>query len=181
MAETPVTRKTAPTKKILFGLVALLVVLAGGVAVWTTTCPCNQTPGFMLLGDVQNAPVTDWSFVNDIPLCQIQVWAGPMPHAVNLNCMATPDGELFLSCSVCDRKFWARQVGEDEHGRLRVSGKVYPVVFSRVNDEAVLDRAWAARVKKLQVYGEPPYNPTPPPDAKRPAGWATFHLHSDVG
>jgi hypothetical protein len=178
MAETPVTRKTAPTKKILSGLVALLVVLAGGVAVWTTTCPCNQTPGFMLLGDVQKAPVTDWSFVNDIPLCQIQVWAGPMPHAVNLNCMATPDGELFLSCSVCDRKFWARQVGEDEHGRLRVNGKVYPVVFSRVKDEAVVDRAWAARVKKLQVYGEPPYNPAPPPDAKRPAGWATFHLRS---
>jgi hypothetical protein len=179
MAET-VVRKTTSTRKILLGLVALLIVLAGGVAVWTTTCPCNQTPGFMLLGDVQKAPVTDWSFVNDIPLCQIQVYAGPIPHAVNLNCMATPEGELFLSCSNCERKFWGRQVGENEHGRLRLGGKVYPVVVTRVMDEAMLDRAWAARVKKLQAYGEPPYNPAPPPDAKRPPAWGTFHLRSAV-
>ena len=49
-----------------------------------------------------------------------------------------------------------------------------------MKDEAVLDRAWAARVKKLQVYGEAPYNPTPPPDAKRPKEWGTFQLRSAV-
>src|SRR3954463_5381926 len=106
MAETPATRSTTATRKTLLGLTVLLIVLAGGVAVWTTTCPCNQTPGFMLLGEVQKAPVTDWRFVNDIPLCQIQIYAGPMPHAVNLNCMATPEGELFVSCGNCARKFW---------------------------------------------------------------------------
>jgi len=63
MAETPVTRSTTSTRKTLLGLSVLLIVLGGGVAVWTTTCPCNQTPGFMLLGDVQTTPVTDWSFV----------------------------------------------------------------------------------------------------------------------
>ena len=42
----------------------LLIVLVGGVAVWTTTCPCNETPGFMP-GDVQTTPVTDWSFFNE--------------------------------------------------------------------------------------------------------------------
>ena len=91
MAETPLTRGTTRTRKILLGLVALVIVLATGVGVWTTTCPCNQTPGFMLLRDVQQTPVTDWRLVNDIPLCQIQVYAGIMPHAVNLNCMATDD------------------------------------------------------------------------------------------
>jgi hypothetical protein len=50
----------------------------------------------MLLGDVQETPITDWSFVNDTPLCQIQVYAGFRPHAVNLNCVATEQGELFL-------------------------------------------------------------------------------------
>ena len=119
--------------------------------VWTTTCPCNQTPGFMLLGDVQDTPVTDWSFVNDVPLCQIQVYVGIMPHAVNLNCMATPDGQLYLSCGACEGKFWGRNVEDNEHGRLRLNGRVYPVVFTRVTDADELDRAWAARVKKLQV------------------------------
>jgi hypothetical protein len=181
MAETQVSRRTTPSRKILLGLVALLIVLAGGVAVWTTTCPCDRMPGFMLLGDMQETPVSDWTFVNDVPLCQIQISAGVLPHAVNLNCMATPEGELFLSCSVCSTKYWASHVGQDEPGRLRLNGRVYPVVLNRVHDEAVLDRAWAARVKKLQVHGEDRYNPVPPPDAKRPQGWWSFQLRSAAG
>jgi hypothetical protein len=165
-------------KRVLIGLVALFVIVLGGVGVWTTTCPCNRTPGFMLLGDVQTTPVTDWSFVNDVPLCQIQVTAYGVPHAVNLNCMSTPDGKLYLSCSACPTKFWARHVEPNEQGRLRLGDRVYPVTFNRVTDEAELDRAWAARVKKLQVHGEPPYNPPPPPDAKRVPGWWSFNLVS---
>src|SRR4029077_11428996 len=97
MTETSPTRDTPRSSKVLFGLAALIIVLAGGVGVWTTTCPCNRTPGFLLLGDMQTTPLTDWRFVNDVPLCQIQVYAGIVPHAVNLNCMATPDGQLYLS------------------------------------------------------------------------------------
>lgn len=178
MNETSSIHVTTRPRKVLFGVAALILIVAGGVGVWTTTCPCNRTPGFMLLGDMQTTPVTDWRFVNDIPLCQIQMYAGIMPHAVNLNCMATPDGQLYLSCSACETKFWGRHVEDNERGRLRVNGKVYRVVFSKVADPAELDRAWAARVKKLQVYGEEPYNPTPPPDAKRPKNWGTFHLRS---
>ena len=181
MTDTGQKPTTGSRRWVLPGLIVLVIVLVGGVGVWTTTCPCNQTPGFMLLGDVQTAPVTDWTFVNDIPLCQIQVYAGIMPHAVNLNCMATPDGQLYLSCGACESKFWGRAVDENERGRLRVKGKVYPVVFRKVTDPAELERAWVARVKKLQVYGEPPYNPTPPPDAPLAPGWGSFHLRSDVG
>lgn len=166
------------TRKIGLGLGALVLLLIVGVAVWTTTCPCDRTPGFMLLGDVQEAPVADWSFVNDVPLCQIQVYAGIIPHAINLNCMATPEGELFLSCSVCDTKYWPSMVGENESGRLRLNDRVYPVVVNRIQDEAILERAWAARVKKLQVHGGGPFNPAPPPDAKRPPNWWTFQLRS---
>ena len=178
MTDTSTTRTTIRSRTLLIGLTAAIVVLGGGVGVWTVTCPCNQTPGFILLGDVQKTPVTDWGFVNDIPLCQIQVYAGIMPHAVNLNCMATPDGQLYLSCGGCQAKFWGRHVQGNERGRLRLNGRVYPIVFTRATDPAELDRAWAARVKKLQVYGEEPYNPTPPPDAKRPEAWGTFHLRS---
>ena len=92
MAETPVTRSTTSTRKTLLGLSVLLIVLGGGVAVWTTTCPCNQTPGFMLLGDVQTTPVTDWSFVNDVPLCQIQVNALGLPQI--LFCIVTGSAPL---------------------------------------------------------------------------------------
>ena len=180
MTETTMSRRTSRSRKVLLGLAALIIVMVGGIGVWTTTCPCNRMPGFMLLGDVQTTPVTDWRFVNDVPLCQIQVFAGVMPHAVNLNCMATPDGQLYLSCGGCEGKFWGRHVEENAHGRLRLNGRVYPVIFAKVTDQAELDRAWAARVKKLQVYGEEPYNPTPPPDAKRPRAWGSFRLRSAV-
>jgi hypothetical protein len=179
MTETPLTQRTARSRRIRLALAALIILVAGGVGVWTTTCPCSRLPGFFLLGDVQKTPVTDWSFANDIPLCQIQVYAGIMPHSVNLNCMATPDGQLYLSCGACATKFWGRSVQGDEHGRLRLNGRVYPVVITRVTDAAEMDRAWAARVKKLQVYGEES-NPAPPPDAKRPEAWGTFRLRSAV-
>lgn len=182
MTEQPATtqRATPVRRKFLLGLIALVIVAAGGTAVWTTTCPCNRVPGLMLLGDVQEAPVTDWSFANDIPLCQIQISAGVIPHAVNLNCMATPDGALFLSCSGCADKYWSSHVGPNERGRLRLNDRVYPVVLNRVQDEGLLDQAWAARVKKLQVQGGGPYNPVPPPDAKRSASWWSFQLRSAV-
>src|SRR5688572_25950426 len=147
MTETQAPARKRSIATILLGVGALVIAAAAGIAYWTTACPCNRMPGLMLMGDVQETPVTDWSFVNDAPLCQIQVYAGFIPYAVNLNCMATPDGELFLSCSACSEKYWPGYVGQNESGRLRVDGRVYPVTLSRVQDQATLDRAWEARVK----------------------------------
>src|SRR5689334_18506732 len=119
MAQTAATtRKRSRAKNILLGLAAVLVlVVAGAATVLTVRCPCDTFPGLMLLGDVQPEPVRNWSFANDVPLCQIQVSAYGVPHAVNLNCFATPDGELYLSCSVCTRKFWAAHVAANEPAR----------------------------------------------------------------
>ena len=97
------------------GVVAtLLLVLSGisavGLLTWFFYCPCERIPGGYLMGTEAVDAVTDWSFANDpqaIPLCQIQVDAGLLPHSVNLNCMSS-NGELFLSCSVCERKYWSR-------------------------------------------------------------------------
>jgi hypothetical protein len=164
--------------KILIGLAVAIVIVAAGVLIWSAMCPCNRIPGFVLFGSTHDEPVTDWRFANDVPLCQIQVWTKWGPHSVNLNCMATPDGQLFLSCSVGEQKFWCGQVKPNQPARLRLNGVVYPVVLNRVMDSAMLDQAWAARVKKLQVYGGGPYNPKPSPDAKRPDGWWSFQLRS---
>ncbi|MGI9250480.1 MAG: hypothetical protein ACR2PR_04705 [Pseudohongiellaceae bacterium] len=167
-------------KKILLTLAATLAVATiGGLAVWTAVCPCERTPGFMLLGDVQEEPVQDWSFANDVPLCQLQVYAGGWrPHSINLNCMASPEGDLFLSCSGCTRKYWAAQVGTDEPARLRLNDDIYPVLVNRVTNPATLDQAWIARVTKLQTHGGGAYNPTPDSIAPRPDHWWSFHLVS---
>ena len=166
---------------LLYGVGGLVIVVAVAVGIWTTTCPCAQTPGFMLLGETVTGPVADWRFVNDVPLCQLQVPVYGLPHAINLNCMATPDGRIFLSCSVCDTKLWARHVTPGTAGRLRLNGRVYPVTLTRVTDEATLDQAWRARVAKLQVYGtETGVNARPRPDAPRPNRWWSFELKSAV-
>ena len=169
-------------KKLLLGVAGTLVFVAvGGGVYWAMTCPCDTTPGFVLRGDMHEGPVTDWSFANDVPLCQIQIGIGWRPHSVNLNCMATPGGDLFLSCSFGEGKYWCPRVGENHPGRLRLNGVIYSVVLNRVTDSPTLDRAWAARVQKLQdprVQERQPGGGGPPPDAARPDSWWSFQVRS---
>ena len=170
-------------RKILLGVAAglALVIVAGGVA-WTVSCPCDATPGFVLLGEAHEAPVDDWSFANDVSLCQIQIGIALRPHSVNVNCMATPEGDLYISCSVGDQKYWCPRVQQDHAGRLRLDGVVYPVVLNRELDPAALDRVWSARIRKLQkphVHARQPGSGDPPPlDTPRPESWWTFHVTS---
>jgi hypothetical protein len=154
------------------------VLIAGGAIgfiIYSSICPCERTPGGFLFGDRSDEAITDWSFANQVTLCQIQIWDGIRPHSINLNCMAPPSGKLYLSCSSCDTKYWASKVGENEGGRLRLDGVVYPIVVNRVLDPAELDEAWAARVSKLQRVGGPG-NPAPPADAQRAERWWSFNV-----
>lgn len=178
------TVESKPASKLSLKLIiaisaaTLAVVLVAGFVIYSSVCPCDRTPGGLLFGEKAEAPVTDWTFANDVPLCQLQIYAGIRPHSVNLNCMSTPEGELYLSCSVCTQKYWAGEVGPNERGVMRLNGITYPVVLNRVQDSAEMDRAWSARVQKLQTHGGGPYNPIPDPDAVRPDHWWTFHVES---
>jgi hypothetical protein len=159
---------------------AALATVAGG-AFWLLRCPCGTVTGFVLRGDLHETPVTDWRFANDVPLCQIQIAIGWRPHSVNVNCMATPSGDLYLSCSFGERKYWCPQVTDDHPGRLRLQGIVDPVVLSREVAPTRLDEAWRARVRKLQnpsVLAVQPAGVAPPPDAPRPDSWWSFRVRS---
>ena len=153
-----------------------LVLVSGVWFSWSAVCPCERTPGGVLFGSVESGQITDWSFANDVPLCQIQV--GRIPYSINLNCMATPSGELFVSCSACSGKRWSGIVLDNSNVRLRLDDTVYPVTATRVLDDSALDEAWRARVDKLQVHGGGPVNATPAPDAVRPDHWWSFQLTS---
>lgn len=183
--QEPAGRRSKVIKRILLGSAAtvVLVALAGG-SYWALTCPCEGTPGFILRGELYEEPVTDWGFANDVQLCQIQISIRLRPHSVNLNCMATPEGDLFLSCSFGVRKYWCPRVETNHSGRLRLDGVVYPVVLNRVTDRSVLEAAWAARVLKLQnpdVQSVQPPGSVPRPDAERPESWWTFEVRSRAG
>ncbi len=130
---------------IIAALVAIPVV---GISYWALACPCDRTPGVYLRGVEAREPVTDWSFANQVPLCQIEVDAGLLPHALNLNCWATTTGELYLSCAGCEGKRWSSAALANNQARLRLDRTVYPVTVTRVVDEGELDRAWESRAVK---------------------------------
>ena len=148
-------------------VLVLLGVLAAGLLTWFFYCPCDRAPGGYLLGSEITEPIGDWGFANDVPLCQLQVSTGLLPHSINLNCMAA-EGELYLSCASCDGKHWSTAILENSSARLRAGERVYPVVVTRVLDSATLDRAWIARATKLGR----------PADAPRQEGWWSFRVIS---
>ena len=153
------------------------VVLVVAFLGWSSTCPCDRMPGAMLFGAAADGPVTDWAFANQVTLCQIQIRVGLLPHAINLNCMSTSAGQLYLSCSQCGAKRWSNAAVENGRGRLRLDGTVYPVTVTRVLDPTELDQAWGARVQKLNTLDEPA-SPAPPPNAPRPDTWWSFRVES---
>ncbi|TVS14810.1 MAG: hypothetical protein EA417_14585 [Gammaproteobacteria bacterium] len=164
----------------VLGVIAiiLLVLAVAGFLVWFFACPCERTPGSYLFGEVVEEPVRDWTFANEVRLCQIQVATRPLPHAINLNCMATDDGELYLSCAQCDGKRWSTAALARPEARLRLDDRVYPVTLTRITDSDLKDRAWAARIKKIHALrggalDDPPDTPRPDDDA-----WWSFHVES---
>ncbi len=163
----PATRRRRPI--LLIVLATLGIVLLGGGSYWAVTCPCDRTPGLYLRGTEATAPVIDWSFANKVPLCQIQVDAGLLPHALNLNCMATKTGELYLSCADCEGKRWSTAALANSQARLRLNDTVYPVTLTRVMDPAELDRAWDARAAKTG---------NPSMAGPRQDGWWSFRVTS---
>ncbi len=129
----------------ILGVVALAALAA--LLYYFFACPCARLPGGYLLGEEISEPVADWSFANEVPLCQIEVqrW---LPHSINLNCMSA-GGELFLSCSGCAGKTWSNAALQNPQARIRVADRVFPVTLTRLTDPARLDHAWRTRARKL--------------------------------
>ncbi len=143
-----------------------LLALLGFVGASLGIGPCGPIPGGALSGNEVARPMVDWSFVNEVPRCAVEVKPGS-PHSVTVNCMSWR-GELFVSCSDCDGKRWSGYALDDPAGRIRIGKDVYSVTLERVEDPARLDAVWRARAAKL---GKDERSP-------RPEKWWTFHLRS---
>jgi len=153
-------------KRIL--IAALVAIPVVGISYWAIACPCDRTPGLYLRGVEAREPVTNWSFANQVPLCQIEVDTGFLSHALNLNCWANSTGELYLSCAGCEGKRWSSAALANNQARLRLDKTVYPVTLTRVVDGGELDRAWESRAAKVGSGGS----------ARRPDGWWSFRVVS---
>lgn len=166
-----VTNSGRNQRKVLIVTLLLFLLLVGtaGFFYWFFNCPCERTPGGYLIGEESQEVISDWSFTNDVQLCQIQIRAGLLPHSINLNC-ASIQGELFIGCANCQGKRWAAALTEDGRARIRINGTVYPVLARRLLDPPEMDHAWLAMNTKSGR----------PSDTPRPETWWTFHLDSST-
>ena len=151
---------------LMLGLFLGLIATAGFLY-WFFACPCERTPGGYLLGQESEETITDWSFVNDVEVCQIQTRVFILPHSINLNCSAT-DRELFIGCMNCEEKNWGAALTAQGVARIRIDGIVYPVESRRLTETEEKDRAWLSSSIKA---GRPLDTPRPPDNI-----WWTFHL-----
>jgi len=149
--------------RIVLGLIA--IVILGAAYTHYFVCPCNVWPGGPLAGTLNEGQVDDWSFANDVPLCQLEVNGG-YTYSINVNCMAS-EGKLYISCSGCSEKRWAAIALENPKGRMRLNDNVYDVLLTRIDDPALKDQVWQARLQKLGRESAP-----------RPEGWWTFNATS---
>ena len=154
-------------------LLVLLLVACAAIYGFAAMCPCERTPGLWLLGEQASEPVRDWSFANDVGLCQLEV-PGIVPHSINLNCMASDSGQLYLSCSRCDGKYWSTIAMREGRGRIRIGETVFGVSLTRVSSATELDVAWLARADKT-TRGDSSREVPPRPDH-----WWSFRLESSL-
>ena len=88
---------------------------------------------------------------------------------------------MFLSCSVCDRKYWAERVGRDEEAVLRLGSLPYPIYINREQDPETMDRGFRARVANLQHTDiDTMVTPRPPLGQERFDHWWTFRVSSRI-
>ena len=145
-------------KKILLGVaVTLVLAVVGGGVVWTTTCPCETMPGFVLLGDSPDAPVTDWSFTNEIEeiFVETRAWYR-LPHSTTIWCVEL-GGDLYVGSYGDEQKTWEKNLVPEPRARLAIAGKLYEVTLQQVEDPGrveALDAAYAQKYDMADAFGD---------------------------
>lgn len=115
--------------------------------------PCGRIPGTRLSGQEVTQPVTDWSFVEQIPECQIEVRPSE-PYSINAMCFPV-GGDLFVGCMHCAGKRWPTYLQSDPRLRVKLGDRIYPLRATRVTDPAVIQGAWEQRSRR-RLAGPPP-------------------------
>lgn len=174
LKQLPRSRRLMLGGVVVLALGGLAAVVIAAFTTWFFMCPCERTPGAYLHGEQAEETVSDWGFANSVPLCQIETRSGILPHAINLNCMADSEGQLFLSCSQCEGKRWSTAALENPAARIRLDGVVYPITLRRVQSQGELDHAWRVRAEKLAAMNGSELSQLP----ERPGHWWSFEVTS---
>jgi len=132
--------------------------------------PNERRPGLWLSGEVETAPVTDWSFTD--PILQIyletRTWYG-IRHSVTVVC-AVHDGALYVPSvyyghgEFPDERHWHANVARDPRVRLQIGDRLYERRAVLVTDPAEWNGVLAAFMQKMPFWKDLAEKP----EAERP-------------
>ncbi len=118
--------------------------------------PLGPIPGGALAaGELVREPVADWSFAKETGEIELQLESQSRSRTVWFFVL---DGKAYIPCSLDfpPGKNWHHKAVEDGRAALRIDGKRYPVVLTKLDDAAAQQIGEAARAELTRKYGELP-------------------------
>jgi hypothetical protein len=115
--------------------------------------PHDRIPGLWLTGDLVTTPVTDWSFIDEVPNIKLQTQSRfVLPHSVTINCLSYMSQFYVTSTHPTGApRSWDQNVVRDPHVRIKVGNKLYDRTLALVTDPAERDAVLQVREKKYKL------------------------------
>jgi hypothetical protein len=138
--------------KILGGILVCLALLLIVLRI-TGLNPHDRIPGLWLTGDLITTPVTDWSFIDEVPNIKLQTQARfLLPHSVTINCLSY-NGQFYVTSThpTGAPRSWDENVMRDPHVRIKIGEKLYDRTLVLVTDPAEKDAVLQVREKKYKL------------------------------
>jgi hypothetical protein len=145
----------------------LFLKIAGGILVClalllvvfriTGLNPHDRVPGLWLTGELVTTPVTDWSFLENVPNIKIQTQTRfLLPHSVTINCLSY-NGQFYVSSTrpAGVQRSWDANVMRDPRVRIKIGDKLYDRTLVLVTDPAEKEALVQVREKKYQLKVAP--------------------------
>jgi hypothetical protein len=112
-----------------------------------------KVPGLWLKGESVTAPVSDWSFTDQIPQIKIQTQTPfLLPHSVVIWC-AVYNGNLYVT-SYRGRQ-WVENIVRDPHVRLKIADRVFDRTLSMIDDPVEKAAVLQAKGRKYPQWKVP--------------------------
>ncbi len=129
-----------------------LVAIASTALLTLSACgPVWRVPGGRLFGEEINAPISDWSFTDEIVTIAVETRPG-FPHSITTWCF-TYGGELYIPAGGPAAKKWPELVRQNPSVRLGIAGKIYPGRLFQETDPSELPRLLEPLAAKYGLGG----------------------------
>lgn len=140
--------------RILFTLILVALLLAGGAALYARTQdgPLGPFPGGPFLsGKAVGTPVTSWSFATDLPTIELQLLNPPQSR---VTWILVSNGTAYIPCGLPEFRLWKKwphQAADDGRALVRTQEKLHEVHLTRVDEPALFATLTRELERKYEI------------------------------